>query len=182
MDDRFDMPDFRKSDAPVRQSDGPVLIVRRVCLPAVLRGLELGEPVLLPSGLAEPVPEGGLEVHLRVGKGKAVHFFQVRVFSLVLGGRDSRELPSGPVSLYLVREHEVIDLAAAAEGLREHDALFSCWVQPVFDCPVRHVPCPASGCIGQRCQKERSQRSAGRSSATRTSRPGGPPLLEGILS
>ncbi len=45
---------------------------------------------------------------------------------------------------HFIRKHKIIDLTTTAEGLREHNALFSCRVYAILDCFVCHFSSPVT--------------------------------------
>ena len=76
--------------------------------------------------LLEKVLRCRLEVHLLVRQGKWAHLLEIRISFLISGGRSGQVLSSTFVMSYFVGEHEVIDLAAAAECLGKKYGLFFC--------------------------------------------------------
>lgn len=94
--------------------------------------LELRKSVILFVRFAKGMTESSQQIHLHVCKGKTVYLPKIWIFILILGRRNSMKLTCGPVTFNLIGKHKIIDLTAAAKGLKEHGALFSCRIHPVL--------------------------------------------------
>ena len=83
-----------------------------------------------------------VQVHLCIGKSKAVDFFQPREFFLVLCRSIIQFLTGFLIVIKAVSKHLVIDESDTAESLGKHNFLFSCWIEPVSVCLIHynHLP------------------------------------------
>ena len=83
-----------------------------------------------------------VQVHLCIGKSKAVNFFQSGEFFLVLCRSIIQLLTGFLIVIKAVSKHLVIDESDTAESLSKHIFLFSCWIEPVSVCFIHynHLP------------------------------------------
>ena len=79
-----------------------------------------------------------VQVHLCIGKSKAVNFLQPRKIFLILCGSIVQFLACFFVVVKAVSKHLVIDKSDTAESLGKHNLLFRRWVESISVCLIHY--------------------------------------------
>ncbi len=84
-----------------------------------------------------------VQIHLGIGKGKAVHFPKPGEFGFILCRGVMKFFTGFPVIGDAVAKHFVIDKSGTAKCFRKHGFLIRCGIQSVAICLVHpsHLPC-----------------------------------------
>ena len=140
MQAQFHQTYFWQPDLVPLDSYRTVLVVRRIRSMTCLFRFEAWLAKML--SISKKVIVCFVQVHLCIGKSKAVDFFQPREFFLVLCRSIIQFLTGFLIVIKAVSKHLVIDESDTAESLGKHNFLFSCWIEPVSVCLIHynHLP------------------------------------------